>query len=250
MSRLSSFEGVRRDWTRLGERDPLWAVYVAPGRRGGSWDVEEFLELGRRDVGRAMAWLERLGVRGRFDRALDFGCGAGRLSQALAERAGEVVGVDVSAPMLEMAAELDRTAGRCRFVLNDADDLGLFADGEFDLVYTELVLQHLPAPMIDRYLGEFLRVLRPGGIAVFQCTVSPMWTVKGMIWRFVPPPLVRLGQRYVLRYPAPMRMTAYPARRVAAVVAAHGGEVVGSMVQDDRAAHWRTAHYAVRRPAR
>jgi SAM-dependent methyltransferase len=246
---LPSFEAVRRDWTTLGEQDPLWAVYVAPGTRGGQWDVEEFLALGRSDVAEAMAWLDRLGLPTRFGAVLDFGCGAGRLSQALAAHADTVVGVDVSAPMLAVAADLDRT-GRCRFVRNDAPDLRLFDDAEFDLVYSELVLQHLPAPVIDGYLGEFMRVLRPGGLAVLQCTVSPLWTAKGAIWRFVPRSLVRLGQRHVLGYPAPMQMTAYPTRRLAAVVRRHGGEVAGHLIRDDQAMHWRTARYVVRRPAK
>jgi hypothetical protein len=48
-----SFEQVRADWTRLGAEDPLWAVLVADGKRGGRWDVEEFLALGRTDVARS-----------------------------------------------------------------------------------------------------------------------------------------------------------------------------------------------------
>lgn len=246
-SAVMSFDEVRRDWTRLGERDPLWAVSVAPDKRGGRWDVEEFLATGRADVEATMAWLDRLGLRRRWQRVLDFGCGAGRLSQALAEHAEEVVGVDVSAPMLEVARRLDRGGGRCEFVLNDAPDLSRFDDNSFDLVYSELVLQHLPAPLIEAYLAEFMRVLRGGGTAMVQCTTRPLWTVKGVIWRLAPGWLVRLGQRVVLGYPAPMRMTPVSPERVRAVVAAHGGEVVDTAATDDPAAHWRSTRYVVRR---
>jgi ubiquinone/menaquinone biosynthesis C-methylase UbiE len=193
-----------------------------------------------------MAWLERLGLPTAFERALDFGCGVGRLSQALTEHAGEVIGVDVAPPMLELARELDPEE-RCEFVLNEAPDLRRFADGSFDLVYSELVLQHLPARTVETYLGEFLRVLRPGGIAVLQCTSSPLWTIKGTIWRLTPGWLVRLGQRVVLRYPAPMRMTAMRPERVRAVVAQHGGAVVDEVTEDDRAAHWRSTRYALQK---
>lgn len=250
MSRLSSFEEVRRDWTRLGRRDPLWAVYATPDKRGGRWDVEEFFAKGRADVAAALAWLERLGLRRRWRRVLDFGCGAGRLSQALAEHADQVVGVDVSVPMLDAARRLDRSGGTCRFLLNDGPDLSGFEDAGFDLVYSELVLQHLPRPVIDGYLAEFMRVLRPGGVAVLQCTVSPLWTFKGMVWRFVPGALVRLGQRVVLRYPAPMRMTAVDPAHLKEVVTRHGGQVVATEAYDDRAAHWRCARYVVRRSER
>ncbi|GAA4430233.1 class I SAM-dependent methyltransferase [Actinokineospora soli] len=243
-----SFDEVRRDWTLLGERDPLWAVYVAPGTRGGRWDVEEFLALGRSDVAATRSWLAELGRPTSWTRALDFGCGAGRLSQALAEHADSVVGVDVSAPMLATARSLDRSGGRCDFVLNEAPDLRRFADGEFDLVYTALVLQHLPADVVEGYLAEFVRVLAPGGTAVLHCSTSPLWTVKGMIWRFAPARLIGLGQRLFLRYPAPMRMTAMPQRRVVDLIRAAGGSVEAIQSVDDRSTHWRLSTYVITRP--
>jgi ubiquinone/menaquinone biosynthesis C-methylase UbiE len=244
---LVSFDKVRRDWTRLGEEDPLWAVSVAPDKRGGRWDAEEFLETGRAEITAAREWLDRLGLPTHWDRVLDFGCGAGRLSQALAEHAGAVTGVDVSPPMLEQARRLDRTGGRCEFVLNDSTDLARFPDRHFDLIYSALVLQHLPAGVIEGYLKEFARVLRPDGVALLQITTSPLWTFKGMVWRFVPGAVVRLAQRVVLRYPAPMRMTAMAPAGVAAVLAAHGAEVIDTRTEDDRSAHWRSTRYVVRR---
>lgn len=240
-----SFEEVRRDWVRLGEHDPLWAVYVAADKRGGRWDREQFLATGRADVAASVRRLTELGLGPRWSRVLDFGCGAGRLSQALADHADEVVGVDVSPPMLAVARELD-VAGRCRFVLNETSDLALFGAGEFDLVYSELVLQHLPAPVIDGYLAEFVRVLRPGGVALLQCTTRPLWTFKGAVWRLAPGPLVRLAQRKVLGYPAPMRMTRYPSARAVSAVSSAGGEVVAARAVDDPATHWRSTWYVVR----
>jgi SAM-dependent methyltransferase len=240
-----SFEEVRQDWTRLGALDPLWAVYVADGKRGGRWDPEQFLATGRADVAAAVGWLDGLGLGRHWPRVLDFGCGAGRLTQALADYAGEVVGVDVSPPMLAVARELD-TAGRCRFVLNDTADLRQFAAGGFDLVYSDLVLQHLPASVIDGYLAEIVRVLAPDGVALLGCTTRPLWTFKGAVWWLAPGPLVRLAQRALLRYPAPMRMTRYPPQRLQAVVSAQGGELLATRHGADRATHWRSARYVIR----
>jgi ubiquinone/menaquinone biosynthesis C-methylase UbiE len=244
------FDQVRRDWTTLGARDPLWAVSVAPDKRGGRWDVDEFLAQGQHDVARTRSWLAALGLPTEWERVLDFGCGAGRLSQALAEFADEVVGVDVSVPMLETARALDlgrrRLAGgggTCRFVLNEAPDLHVFPSGSFDLVYSELVLQHLPRRVISGYLAEFVRVLRPGAVALVQCTTRPMWTAKGMVWRIV----VRLAQRVLLGYPAPMLMTAVPAARLRAVVRAHGGEVVDTATTREPATHWVSSRYVIRK---
>lgn len=235
---------MRRDWIRLGERDPLWAVYVAADKRGGRWDPAQFLATGREDVSASVGWLTGLGFGPRWARVLDFGCGAGRLTQALAAHADEVVGVDVSPPMLEVARRLDPPA-RCSFVLNSSADLSAFDDASFDLVYSELVLQHLPAPVIDGYLAEFVRVLAPGGAALLVCTTRPLWTVKGAVWRVAPGWLIRLAQRAFLRYPAPMRMTRYPPGRLGSVVESAGGAVAASETVDDRATHWRSTRYVV-----
>jgi SAM-dependent methyltransferase len=238
-------DDVRRDWTRLGAEDPLWAVLVGPGKRGGNWSVEEFLSTGRADVEATRRWLDELGMPTRWERVLDFGCGVGRLSQALAQNANEVVGVDISVPMLDKARELDRSGGVCQFVVNESSDLRQFPDGHFDLVYTTLVLQHLPRPVIDRYVAEFLRVLRPGGIAVMGVATCPRWTPRGIIWRFAPFRVIAWAQRRLLGYPAPMRMTAVPGAHLAALVAANGGEVVGWM-PDRYPTDWRCTRYVVR----
>lgn len=245
-----SFDQVRADWTRLGADDPLWAVHVAPDKRGGGWDVDEFLELGRQDVARAREILAGLELPTRWERVLDFGCGAGRLSQALAEHAREVIGVDVSAPMLEKARELDRSEGRCTFVLSEDPDLRSFDDDSVDLVYTERVLQHLPRPVLETYLTEFVRVLRPGGVAVLHCTTRPLWTLRGMVWRFGPSPVVRWAQRTLLRYPAPMRMTAVPESRMTEVITAAGGEILAGVPVNEPETHWQARRYVVRKSVR
>jgi SAM-dependent methyltransferase len=242
-----SFEQVRKDWTTLGAEDPLWAVDVAPDKRGGKWDVEAFLEVGRQEVESAREQLGRLGLPTSWDRALDFGCGAGRLSQALAAHAGEVVGLDVSPPMLEKARSLDRTGGRVSFVLNEAPDLRAFPDGSFDLVFTMRVMQHLPRPVLEKYLAEFLRVLRPGGVAVVHVPTEPMWTLRGVVWRVAPTPVIRWAQRRLLGYPAPMRMTGVPEQRMAELAAANGGEVVEAGVFDEPQTNWRARRYVIRR---
>ncbi|WP_433536153.1 class I SAM-dependent methyltransferase [Micromonospora sp. CA-249363] len=238
---------VRRDWTKLGAEDPLWAVLVQPGKRGGRWDVDEFLVTGRADVEETIGWLGQLGLPTRWERVLDFGCGAGRLSQGLSPYADEVVGVDIAPSMLETARRLDRSAGNIRFVLNDAPDLSQFPDGHFDLVYSALVLQHLPRPAIDRYLAEFLRVLRPGGTAVVGLPTEPARTAKGLIWQVAPFRLISWAQRRLLNYPAPMSMTAVPDADMARLVSTNGGRIVGQRPDLPYTEDWVCTRYAVRR---
>ncbi|MER7587883.1 class I SAM-dependent methyltransferase [Micromonospora sp. NPDC127501] len=240
-------DDVRRDWTKLGAEDPLWAVLVEPGKRGGRWDVGEFLATGRADVEETSRQLRQLGMPTRWERVLDFGCGVGRLSQALAPHADEVVGVDIAPTMLEAARRLNRSAENIRFVLNDAPDLSQFPDGHFDLVYSALVLQHLPRPAIDHYLAEFLRVLRPGGTAIVGFPTEPAHTARGIVWHLAPSRLISWAQCHLLNYPAPMKMTVVPHADMVRLMAAHGGDIVGQwrdlLYSDD----WVCTRYAVRR---
>jgi hypothetical protein len=51
----------RRDWEELAEHDPLWAVLSDPARKGGRWDVGEFLETGEREAEETLAAAAELG---------------------------------------------------------------------------------------------------------------------------------------------------------------------------------------------
>jgi SAM-dependent methyltransferase len=246
----SDLDRLRLDWTRLGAEDPLWAVLIRPGTRHGGWDPDEFLATGRAEVGAALTRLDELGVLPRPGRVLDFGCGAGRASQALAEHAAEVVGVDVSEPMLATARRLDRSGGRCTFVLNERPDLSVFADASFDLVYSSLVLQHLPPPLARSYLAELTRVLRPGGAMAVQVATRPTFSVKGLLFRFAPQPLLRFGQCRLLGYPAPMRMHPISAADFATTIARYDGRLLDSVEDPTYGGHWiYHRHFAVRQAA-
>ncbi|OLE97248.1 MAG: hypothetical protein AUG75_10580, partial [Cyanobacteria bacterium 13_1_20CM_4_61_6] len=100
--------------------------------------------------------------------ALDFGCGVGRLTQALAPHFDRVVGVDISPNMIQLATDVNRFPGHVSYVWNQAPHLQRFADAAFDFVVSNIVLQHIPPAITLRYVEEFLRVLMPGGILVFQ----------------------------------------------------------------------------------
>lgn len=244
-----SLEDLQRHWTTLGEQDPLWAVYVAPGTKGGAWDVDEFYATGTTEVARTLARARELGLLSGRGTALDFGCGVGRLSAALSTEVDQVVSVDISPPMIAEAKRQGRCGPNVTFVLNEQPDLSFQRSGTIDLVYSSLVLQHLPLDLAAGYLREFARVLRPGGAAILQVATRPTRSVRGVLMRTLPPTILGWAQRFVLGYPAPMRMTAMPRSAVDRALLGSGLTIVEAVEETVYGGHWITTRYYLCREA-
>lgn len=157
-----------RRWETLGRRNPLGSILTEDGRLASDWDVERFFATGRAEVAALLsAAAELLPSLGRRS-ALDFGCGVGRISRALADHFEEVAGVDAARSMIARARQLNQDQPKCRFHLNRSNRLEGFDDNRFDLVYSRLVLQHIPPAAARGYIAELVRVLAPGGLLMFQ----------------------------------------------------------------------------------
>jgi SAM-dependent methyltransferase len=163
-----NIQGLKQHWNRLGKVDPLWAILTNAEKRGNRWQRYEFFRTGEEEVAMIMRYVRSLGIDLRRSRALDFGCGVGRLTQALGSYFAEVCGVDIAPSMIRLAEKYNRHAGNCKYYLNDRADLKLFDDATFDFIYTSITLQHMEPAYAKAYLKEFLRVLVPGGISVFD----------------------------------------------------------------------------------
>ncbi|MBZ5520913.1 MAG: class I SAM-dependent methyltransferase [Acidobacteriia bacterium] len=165
---MTSLKTLQQDWEKFAQLDPLWSICADPRKREGRWQEEDFFESGRREIATV---LQRLKAIGHFPvtegPALDFGCGVGRLTRALAEYFTECWGVDIAPTMIEKARAYHQQEPRCRFQLNEGD-LSAFPDQYFSFIYSSIVLQHIDTKYVRRYLAEFGRVLKPGGLLVFQ----------------------------------------------------------------------------------
>ena len=159
---------VRDVWEGQARSDPLWAILSEPDKRGGRWDLDAFFAEGTAEISRVMERVLAVAPDLPCGLAVDFGCGVGRLSQPLATYFDRVVGVDISPTMIELAGRFDRTGGRVGYVENNAHDLRFLDDAVADLVYSNIVLQHVGADLARAYLAEFFRITRPGGFLVFQ----------------------------------------------------------------------------------
>jgi len=226
----------RQAWEDWGRVDPFWAILTKPDARGGKWDLDAFFESGQQTIDRIWQQAHELGVPARHESGLDFGCGVGRLSRALATHVENVVGLDIAETMIAEARVLNRAVRACEFRVQRADDLSDFPDDSFDVVLTLLVLQHIPSvPTIENYLAEFVRVLAPQGLLVFQLPTSvPAKPPTAMRSRLRPIAVLlrRLGVSphllYRLGWSPAMPMTAISAERTLAVLAEAGGKVLTS----------------------
>lgn len=163
----------RRDWDEIGRLDALWAILSDPAKRHGRWDVDEFLATGRREIDALLENGRRWRLPERRDRALDFGCGVGRLTRALAAHFGSATGVDISEVMVSRARALHADWPACAFEILDDGGLTAFPDRSFDCVYSRIVLQHIPdRSATEAHIREFVRLLAGGGLLVFQLPAS------------------------------------------------------------------------------
>jgi 2-polyprenyl-6-hydroxyphenyl methylase / 3-demethylubiquinone-9 3-methyltransferase len=135
------------------------------------WDEDEHMALLRTGMNPArFGYMRRVlteelsDLRGRS--CLDVGCGGGLLAEEFAKLGCRVTGVDPSEPSLETAREHAAEQGlKVDYLVARGEDLP-FGDDRFDFVYCCDVLEHVDS--VDRTIAEAARVLRPGGVYLYD----------------------------------------------------------------------------------
>jgi SAM-dependent methyltransferase len=154
---------------------PTYAVLTEPRYHGelSKSDRAEFFRTGEENVTEMISI-----IRSRLDpafapaRALDFGCGVGRVLIPLAARCREVTGVDVSPAMLEEARRNCDAAGAAHVRLIQSDDTLSAIKEKFDFIHSYIVLQHIPVSRGERLVRELAGRLAPDGVGVFHVVYS------------------------------------------------------------------------------
>ena len=160
-----------KDWERFGKTDAYFAVLTAPEFHGRLSDSEraKFFASGETHIDAIFSIIrERLDPSFAPARALDFGCGVGRLVLPLAERCREVTGVDVSPSMLAEARRNCDAGGAKGIRLVQGDDDLSAVTGPFDFIHTYIVLQHIPVARGEKLVRKLAAKLAPGGIGMFH----------------------------------------------------------------------------------
>jgi cyclopropane fatty-acyl-phospholipid synthase-like methyltransferase len=159
---------MAKDWDQRARENARH--YVATGKQ--EWTDEEFFESGQRAVSEQIL-NDMINICQGKDpkqmRVIEIGCGAGRITRALADLFGEVHAVDVSGEMVAQARRALGEYGNARVYQNNGKDLSVLPPGPYDFAFSTIVFQHIPSrEVIYSYVREVHRLLRPGALFKFQ----------------------------------------------------------------------------------
>src|SRR6266849_10114949 len=161
-------EKMRRDWDERARENARH--YVVTGKV--EWTDEEFFRSGEQTVSEEILTDMTNICQGKDPkqmRVLEIGCGAGRVTRALAGLFGEVFAVDISGEMVRQAKTALADRPNAHIFQNNGKDLSVLGDRVFDFAFSTIVFQHIPSyAVIESYVREVYRVLRPGALFKFQ----------------------------------------------------------------------------------
>ncbi len=216
-------------WTKWGAINPYFGVLSDPRYRKENIDNnrESFFDSGEIHVEELIEKIESAFSPVRRGRALDFGCGVGRLAIPLARRFQDVVGIDISKPMLSEAEKNSKNNDQRNVTFLESNDNLSNITGEYDLINSYIVFQHIPASRGIGIIRHLVSKVAEGGVVSIHVCLSQqggrLRDVKGLLQNRVPGVnrLANILRRRPMGEPV-MEMNAYDFAAVAKVVADAG----------------------------
>lgn len=218
-------------WNALGAEKPYYSA-VTSGEYLENSDSEKmvarFMATGEESI-RAVFGVIHSGIDQAFQpkRAVDFGCGPGRFVIALAKRCEEVVGLDISDPMLREAGKNVSARNIANVTLAKSDDDLTALRGFYDFIHSYIVFQHIPVIRGEQILVRLLDHLAQEGIAVLHFTYARQASVPRRVVhaarKYVPlgNGIVNVLQGQKFSHPM-MQMNAYDLNRLFRIVQTRG----------------------------
>jgi len=215
-------------WVKLGREAPYYGVLSEDAYLGTEISGElrrNFFESGEEDLDRFLAWIrEEIRPDFRPRRALEYGCGVGRLLLPLSRCAGEVTGVDISEGMLEEAARNLDLEGRrnCR-LFPASSRLDEIAGKRFDFILSYIVFQHIPPKEGLPLLRLLAGMLDTGGVGLLHIAISTGLGRAGRLLQRFPAGKALLNLLRGRKATAPLiAMYPYPMNEVLSILDAAG----------------------------
>lgn len=176
----------KNDWEEFAEIDSKWSILTNPEMRYDRWSEKEFFDTGVNEIKNILKLIKTSHLNIRFGQVLDFGCGIGRVANALSRYFQKVYGVDISEKMIAQAKAKFKENPKIIFKQNEKNNLEFFNDNEFDFIFSLITLQHVPdKKQIEAYLSEFLRILKTEGLLYFQLPSIPNYPLyKEILLKF------------------------------------------------------------------
>jgi cyclopropane fatty-acyl-phospholipid synthase-like methyltransferase len=164
----NTLEKMRADWDARARENARYYVNTATEE----WTDETFFASGERTVAEEILTDMTNICQGRDPKQmkiLEIGCGAGRVTRAFANLFGEVHAVDVSGEMVARATRAVEAFPGAHIYQNNGMDLAVIPGGNYDFAFSTIVFQHIPSrDVIENYVREVARLLRPGALFKFQ----------------------------------------------------------------------------------
>jgi len=228
-----NIKNLQRNWEGLAQGGPFHAILTDRQE----WEDAAFFATGVEEVRALLEHVRGLAIPLNRGLALDFGCGVGRLTLALGEYFDHLIGVDISPTMIQGARKYAGGSDKVEYLLNQRDDLAIFRSDSFDFIYTNITLQHVAPRYSRKYIREFIRILKPRGLLVFQLPseLKPRKGFKQIARVVLPSPVqsavrrIRGGLEDVFRAEPRMEMHGIPIREVRSLIKANRGVLLDTV---------------------
>lgn len=222
------FNNTDKQWELWGQKDPYRGVLTEDKYNINKLDSEtldNFFDSGSKHIQDVFNYIkEHLDRDFAPKRAIDFGCGVGRLMIPLTKLCQEVVGVDVSSSMLAKASEELQQRRIENFQLIESDDNLSLLNGKFDLIHSHIVFQHIPVKRGEQIISKLLDRLEDGGVGVIQVPYYYKLSFFAKIYRWaaIKIPYLYLLKRTIKREdisaPPPVQMNCYDLNRLLSIL--------------------------------
>jgi SAM-dependent methyltransferase len=157
-------QSMQSDWEKRAKSDPLFAIDSSRKHESVGSFYTRSAELVPEIIEPVLA---ALSVDPGDSTVLEIGCGMGRLFPGLSGYFSNIIGIDISAAMVEQGRE--NCPVSAAWIVGDGESLAGVDDVSIDHVLSFEVFQHIPyLHVMETYLDEVKRVLRPGGTFQIQ----------------------------------------------------------------------------------
>ena len=165
----------QKTWDKFGKIAPYYSVLVAEEFKPENLSAENlaaFFDSGSEHVCRLLKIIRELCPEFAPKTTVDFGCGVGRVTLALAKISSRVLAVDVSQSMLEEARKNCAKQGASNVAFMTTAEFLVSPNSSVDFVHSFIVLQHISPRTGYQLMEKLVSTLKEGGIGAIHVTFA------------------------------------------------------------------------------